>query len=83
MNELTPREKKILLCAWVLSACVYAQKCLEQNGVIGFGDIVFFTLFSCFWLWVCLRPSSSKKQRYEVVVVNQPDNNPIHLIERR
>lgn len=83
MNELTSRDIKILLCVWVFSACVYAQKCLEQTGHIDLGDVVFYIVASCVVVWGLLKSSPSRKQPYEVVVVNEPENSRPLIEERK
>jgi len=42
-------------------------------------SIIVVLMLGAIWL---RQPSPRSKQRYEVVV-SQPDNNPIHLIERK
>lgn len=83
MNELPSRDNKILLCVWVLATIACVLLLLGKQDYIGFGDVVFAMLYACFVVWVWRQPSPRSKPRYEVVVVNQPDNNPIHLIERK
>lgn len=83
MKELMSRDNKILLCVWVLFAVACVLVLLAKQGSIGFGDVVFAMLYACFWLWVWRRPSSSKKPRYEVVVVSEPEHSRPLIEERR
>lgn len=83
MNELISRDIKILLCEWVLVAVACVLLLLAKQDSIGWGDVVFAMLYAGFLLWVWRRASPSKKQRYEVVVVSQPDNSRPLIEERR
>lgn len=85
MNEgkLWSRDNKILLCVWVLLTVACVLTLLAKQGFIGFGDVVSAMLYACFLLWLWRRPSPSRQQRYEVVVVSEPEHSRPLIEERR
>lgn len=83
MNELTSRDNKILLCVWVLATVACVLLLLAKQDYIGFGDVVFAMLYAGFVVLLWRRASPRSKQRYEVVVVNQPEHSRPLIEERR
>lgn len=68
----------ILFCGLVGVAYI-----LFRRPGFGFSDIMLLILWGCVVVWLWRLPSSSQPSHRYTVEVCKPDNNPIHLIERK
>ena len=82
--KLSSTTKNRLALLYFLAAAAYVLFWLADRS-IGFTEIILLTLYACFVVWIWRQPSPARplaSSRYEVEVC-QPDNNPIHFIERK